>query len=140
MRIYTHYTTRGASSIDRIYITQDLRQYKKHTETVAAAFTDHLDVLLYMAFPIPTIIKGPGYWKLNSFLLTTEGIIDAFIAEWSKWKTSQHRYASQVHWCCTHVQRKIRYSSIHTGNNNVKATGPWKITTTKYYTTSSRHR
>jgi endonuclease/exonuclease/phosphatase family metal-dependent hydrolase len=108
MKICTHCTTRGVSRIDRIYITQGLRQYKKHTETVAAAFADHLAALLYMTCPIPTITKEPSYWELNPFLLTTEGIIEAFIAECSKWKTSQRRYASQVHWWCNHVKRKIR--------------------------------
>jgi exonuclease III len=44
--IFTHYTSGGASRIDRIYITDDLRDPKQGAEIIPAAFTDHLAVTL----------------------------------------------------------------------------------------------
>jgi len=43
---YTHYTATGASRIERIYVTHDLRRGQQGAETVAAAFTDHFAVIL----------------------------------------------------------------------------------------------
>ena len=45
---YTHYSSAGASRIDRIYVTGDLLQRKKGIETIATAFTDHLAVSLHI--------------------------------------------------------------------------------------------
>jgi len=45
---YTHYTNVGASKIYRIYITNPLQSRKKGAETVAAAFSDHLAVIIRM--------------------------------------------------------------------------------------------
>ena len=48
-RMYTHYTPTGASRIDRIYVTTKIMFKKEGVETVAAAFTDHLTVVLRIA-------------------------------------------------------------------------------------------
>ena len=45
-RIFTHYTWQGATRLDRIYATSNLRGRKCGIETVLAAFTDHLAVIL----------------------------------------------------------------------------------------------
>jgi len=47
--MYTHYTPTGASRIDRIYVTTKIMFKKEGVETVAAAFTDHLTVVLRIA-------------------------------------------------------------------------------------------
>ena len=41
---FTHYTATGATRIDRMYLSEDLIRHKQGTETIAAAFTDHLAV------------------------------------------------------------------------------------------------
>ena len=38
---YTHYTSNGASRIDRIYMTNTVHKRKIATTTIVAAFTDH---------------------------------------------------------------------------------------------------
>ena len=48
--IYTHYTSAGASRIDRVYVMENLRKNKQGVETVAAPFTDHLAVILRSIF------------------------------------------------------------------------------------------
>jgi exonuclease III len=40
--VYTHYTAKGASRIDRIYISHQLLTSKQGAETVATAFSDHM--------------------------------------------------------------------------------------------------
>jgi hypothetical protein len=67
--VYTHYTRQGASRLDRIYVTRNLSQKMVGTETVMAAFTDHLAVVLRIALDVETIRRGTGYWKLNVALL-----------------------------------------------------------------------
>jgi exonuclease III len=51
MPAYTHYTSRGVSRLDRIYIIKNLQQRKHCTTTVPVAFTDHHAVILHV---IPT--------------------------------------------------------------------------------------
>ena len=44
--VYTHYSPMGATIIDRTYTTKELSTKTTGVETVAAAFTDHLAVIL----------------------------------------------------------------------------------------------
>ena len=67
--IYTHYSRQGASRLDRIYVTRNLSDKKKGTETVVAAFTDHLAVILRMALDVDVIRRGRSYWKMNAELM-----------------------------------------------------------------------
>jgi exonuclease III len=52
--VFTHYTTKGTSRIDRIYATEILRRALQGAEAVVAAFTDHL------AIDIPGVARGKG--------------------------------------------------------------------------------
>jgi len=58
---YTHYTTTGAPRIDRIYITENLRKHEQGMETVVAAFTDHLAVVLRITLDTRHTCCGRGY-------------------------------------------------------------------------------
>jgi exonuclease III len=66
--IYTHYSRQGASRLDRIYVTRNIRDRKKGIETVVAAFTDHLAVALSIALDVDIIRRGRSYWKMNAEL------------------------------------------------------------------------
>ena len=66
--IYIHYSRQGASRLDRIYATRNLSDRKKGVETVVAAFTDHLAVVLSIAHDVD-IRRGRGYWKMNAALM-----------------------------------------------------------------------
>ena len=46
---YIHYSPMGATRIDRVYTTKELSTKKVGAETVAAAFTDHLAVILRLS-------------------------------------------------------------------------------------------
>lgn len=94
--VYTHYTLHGASRIDRIYITQNLLPYKKHTETVAAALTDHLAEILNIESNNINTVRGNGYWKVNTSLLKDEQVNEVCRSEWTKWKHAIHHYPKGV--------------------------------------------
>jgi exonuclease III len=70
--IYTHYTSRGASWIDRIYASRDLSGRKRGMDTRVAAFNDYLTVVLRIAFSVTTMRRGRGYWRMNMALLREE--------------------------------------------------------------------
>jgi len=59
---YTHYTATGASKVDRIYVTNDLRRRQQGAETVAAAFADHFEVILLLTLDVPCFPRGKEYW------------------------------------------------------------------------------
>ena len=70
--IYTHYTGRGASRLDRIYTTRNLRDNKQGIKMRVAAFTDHLAVVLRIELEVTTAWRGRSYWKMNTTLLREE--------------------------------------------------------------------
>jgi hypothetical protein len=61
-KIYTHYTTRGATRLDTIYMTPRPMDTKQGTETLLAAFTDHLRVMVRMQRPIGVITRRKPYF------------------------------------------------------------------------------
>jgi len=63
--VYTHYTNKGASNIDRIYITENLKRKQQGSEAVASAFTDHMAIVLRLSIDIPCVTRGKGYWRMN---------------------------------------------------------------------------
>jgi len=67
---YTHYASKTASRLDRIYVTKHLRTRKTSVETIATTFTDHFAVVLRLAIDEPLPMRGRGYWKMNVSLLT----------------------------------------------------------------------
>jgi hypothetical protein len=57
----THYSRQGALRLDRINVTKNLRNNKKGNETVVAAFTDHLVVILRIELEVDSIRRGRSY-------------------------------------------------------------------------------
>ena len=69
---HTHYTSRGASRIDRIYASRNLSRHKRDAETRVAAFTGHLAMVIRIALGATTMRRGRSYWKMNKALLSEE--------------------------------------------------------------------
>jgi len=67
--VYTHYTRREASLLDRMYVSRNLSGRKCGTERVATAFTGHLAVFLRIALNVTTVRSGRVYWRKNATLL-----------------------------------------------------------------------
>jgi len=63
---FNHYTATGPTCIDRLYLSEDLIRHKQGTETIAAAFSDHLAVLLRIQLVTPRSLRGKGRWIMNN--------------------------------------------------------------------------
>jgi len=83
--IYTHYSRQEASRLDRIYVTRNLRDRKKGIETVVAAFTDHLAVVLSIALDVDIIRRGRSFWKMNAKLMQDAHFQDQLSQQWKRW-------------------------------------------------------
>jgi len=70
MQAYTSYTSTRAARLDRIYATEEIGRNKQGVETLAAAFIDHLAVLLGVKLLIPFTYIGRGRWRMNITYLT----------------------------------------------------------------------
>ena len=86
MQVYTPYTPTGAAFLDRIYATENIRKNKQGIETFAAAFTDHMAVLVRINLMIPVIHRGRGRWYMNTTPLDDPHFRDEIKMEWSEWK------------------------------------------------------
>jgi endonuclease/exonuclease/phosphatase family metal-dependent hydrolase len=64
-KAFTHYTTHGASRLDRIYLSLTLLNQRKGIETIVNAFTDHLAVVLHTAIPTQHATRWRGLWRMN---------------------------------------------------------------------------
>jgi hypothetical protein len=84
---YTHYANDGASRIGRFYATETLIHRKEGTETVAAAFQDHFQVIVRMAFDTPCLVCRARVWRMNITLLEETAFRKAIKEQWRKWQT-----------------------------------------------------
>jgi exonuclease III len=89
--IYTHYTAQRASRIDKIYLTRQLLTSKHGVLSIAAAFTDHLAVILRVSLSAPSTTRGKGYWQMNPRYLDNQHFLRTFKQHWDMWKkTTRH--------------------------------------------------
>ena len=84
--IYTHFTSTGASRIDRIYVTRNLRTKQCGVETLAAAFTDHFAVSLRLSHDASSTPRDKGYWKINISYLSKPDFQQTIKGIWAKCK------------------------------------------------------
>jgi hypothetical protein len=70
----------GANRLDRIYTTWNLSSRKISGETVAAAFTDYL-ALIIIGYPPPRC--GRGCWKMNVSLLEETVLKEKLRQQWA---------------------------------------------------------
>ena len=105
---YTHYTPNGAARLDRIYATDDIRKQKTGVETLVAAFTDHLAVLLRVHLSISFTRRGRGRWYLNTSYLVDPKFQDKLKTSWTEWRKHVPRFPSIVHWWELYVRRKVK--------------------------------
>jgi hypothetical protein len=76
--------------------------------TAAAAFTDHLAVVLRLSWSTPIIRRGRGTWKLNSDILKSEQTMEAIKQQWTMLKAQQHRYDNVNQWWVRLSKKRLR--------------------------------
>jgi exonuclease III len=95
---FTHYTPRVTSRLDRIYISNKLKQRKQGTLTVVAAFTDHMAIVLRMASSEPIPTRGTGHWRMNTSVLRKESFRRLLQQKWEVWRNHRKYYPTAVLW------------------------------------------
>ena len=105
---YTHYASKTASRLDRIYVTKHLRTRKTGVETIATAFTDHFAVILRLAIDAPLPLTGRGYWKMNVSLLQDSTFMGVVETQWARWQQHKRFYPNTVMWWGRYAKRIMR--------------------------------
>jgi len=82
---YTHYTVTDASRIDRRYLSKELVRNKQVAETLIAAFSDHLAVLIRILPATPRTLRGKGRWIMNTTLLEDATFRRKLREGWKEW-------------------------------------------------------
>jgi len=81
---------------------------KQGIETMAAAFTDHMAVVLRIATDDPIMIHGTGYWTMNTTLRRQNAVQQNLQIQWTKWKTHQKFYPNHVTWWERYVKPMLK--------------------------------
>jgi len=107
-RIFTHYTRQGATRLDRIYATSNLRGRKCGIEAVLAPFTDDLAVILRITLDVNIIRLCTGYWKMNLALAQNISLQEKLRQQWISWKQQRKYFPNIVMWWERVVKKQIR--------------------------------
>ena len=83
---FTHYSTTGASRIDRFYLSTAEKDRKSDTEIIPTAFTDHQAVVLRLSIPAPERRRRRGRWKMDPHIVHESTFKAKFQTEWEKWR------------------------------------------------------
>jgi endonuclease/exonuclease/phosphatase family metal-dependent hydrolase len=104
---YTDYTALGTTRLDRVYLTEGLLRRKTGVATVAAAFTDHLAVIL-LSMGAPLLRRIRGTWKLRSHTLTSTHAMEDLQHQWPQWRKQLHLYPNINLWLSHHCKKRLR--------------------------------
>ena len=127
---YTHYTNVGASRIDRIYITDPLQRRKQGLETVAAGFSDHFAVIIWVALGGISILQKARVCRMNTTLLEESSFRKIIKKQWGKWKKNIRYYANKVMWWDKLVKRRIQHTFQREGAERNRG---WRELGNHYY-------
>jgi hypothetical protein len=66
------------------------------TETLVAAFNDHLAVVVRIAFKATTLRRGRAYWRTNTALLNDKTFQVQLRRRWAEWTKETKNYHTMV--------------------------------------------
>lgn len=87
---YTYITHNSSSRLDRIYVSESLREHLRTAHIHVCCFSDHKALVTRICIPLPDRAHGRGFWSLRPHLLSTENI-NELQTRWQYW-TRQRRY------------------------------------------------
>ena len=76
-----------------------------------ALFTDHLAVVIRIAFEATTMRRGRSYWKMNTALLSEERFQEQLRQFWTEWSKHTKNYTTMVMWW--ERVAKMRIKKLH---------------------------
>lgn len=104
---YTYITHNSSSRLDRIYVSNSLRQQLRATEVHVCCFSDHKAVTARICLPLPDRPHGRGFWSLRPHLLTIENI-NELQTRWQYWTRQRRNYRSWMEWWLSCAKPKIK--------------------------------
>jgi len=105
---FTHFTPKGAARIDRIYESSQLKGQQQGIDTIPAAFTDHMAVILRIATEDTRILKGRGYWRMNTRIIRDKTSQKNLANKWKEWGKHQRFYPNKVVWWTRYVKPMLK--------------------------------
>ena len=67
-------------------------------EIVAAAFTDHLAVVLRLTVDIHILQRGRGIWKMNAAFIEENRCKEKLLEKWDLWKRQKRIFREATMW------------------------------------------
>jgi len=117
-------------------MTEDLISGKQGAETIAAAFTDHLAVLIRLKLPTLITHRGRGRWRINTTLLNDEPFGMKIGDDWDEWKQYIHRCPDIVLWWVHYVKKRSNAYSFTRELRGIQIGAEWRTSTTQQFTMS----
>jgi hypothetical protein len=85
-------------------------------ETVAAAFTDHLSVVMRLSVDILIVRRGKGLWQTNASILSEEDFKRRLQQKWAVWRQQRKFYPDWPMWWGRYTKKQIRIFCIQEGS------------------------
>jgi exonuclease III len=112
---YTHYTTKSATRIDRIYLTGNLQKRKQGADTIIAPFTDHSAVVVRLTYQYQNIPQKTRQWRMNISMLDDGDFYDVMKRLWIRWKMNTRHYPNKTSWWDRYIKKRIKQTFIREG-------------------------
>lgn len=106
---YTHYTSRGASRIDRIYASRNLSGQKSGRRVYRPPSSGATDI------PLISMRRGRIYWMMNTAFLRDETFQGHVRQRWAEWTKQTKKLPPMVLWWERVV--KVHIKRLHTGRD-----------------------
>lgn len=94
---HTYITANSSSRLDRVYVSNNLREHLRSADIHVCSFTDHKAVTIRICLPHLGREPGRGFWCLRPHLLTEENI-EEFRYRWQYITRQRRLYASWMAW------------------------------------------
>jgi len=108
---FMQYSPTRPSRVQRIYKTKEFTAKRVGEKTVAAAFSDHLAVILQLS----VIQRGRGFWKLNASLLDEEVFREKLRQQRKTWRQQKRFYPDWAIWRERYTKKNTRLFCIKEG-------------------------
>lgn len=104
---YSFIRADSASRIDRILVSNEMREQIRTAYFASTAFSDHKAYIIRMALPMLGASPGRGIWRLQSGVLDEPQVIEELSAKWRYWIRSRNNYASWIDWWIKFLKPKL---------------------------------
>lgn len=104
---YTYITHNSSSRLDRIYVSESLREHLRTAHIHVCCFSDHKALVTRICIPLPDRAHGRGFWSLRPHLLSTENI-NELQTRWQYWTRQRRYYPSWMEWWLSCAKPKIK--------------------------------